>query len=133
MVFVFPSSQEQNQNQEKNESTKASIKLYKLLLCFCVSKLTISISSKARSAHRQPLQLLANPALSSLKLWTAIMIMTLKGTTVAAFVIKTSLSLVFLTTQLLVLDFGREHHSLFVLMIAAALGVSGDERAILTL
>ena len=90
IVFVFPSLQEQRQNQEKIESTKASIKLYKLfLLCFCVSKLTISISSKVLSAPHQPLQLLANPALSSLEPWNATMTM-IKSTTAVAAVLRAS-------------------------------------------
>ena len=58
IVFVFPSLQEQKQNQEKIESTKASIKLYKLLLlCFSVSKLTISIRFRlpiANPSHSWP-------------------------------------------------------------------------------
>ena len=61
--------------------------------------------AQAQSVPPQSLQHLANPALSSLELLTVNMFM--KSTIVAAVVIKTSLSLVFLTTQPLVFDSGR--------------------------
>ena len=120
IVFVFPSLQEQKQNQEQIEFTKASIKLYKLLLlCFCVSKLTINISSKVLSALRQPLPLLANPALSSLGPWSAAMNLT--HLTRAAVDDVSATTPASMTTQPVTLEFGRCHH--FALLRAVGLKV----------
>ena len=91
-----------------------------LLLCFCVSKLTISISSKVLSAPRQPLQLPANPALSSLEPWSALMNLTPAAVDNAAMNLPSPVSM---TTQPVTLEFGSCHYAL---LRAAAVRVSDD-------
>ena len=84
-----------------------------------------SFQHQVRSALPQSLPLLANPALA-LENWTAT---TSLSTTVAAIVLRTSQSLVSLTTQPLVLDSGRWHH-LLALQTAVAVTVSGEQKMV---
>ena len=109
--------------QEAQQSPSITCSKKEISEPFISIDLSSRLISQVRYARPQSLPLLANPALS-LENWTATMNV---STTAAAIVLRTSQSLVSLTTQPLVLDSGRYRHLLALqsLQIAVAAKVGG--------